>query len=69
MILVLRGWSRRESRLEGWRARGFPQVRSREVAESRKPSTRRAGLILGAFSIFMFMAAIVVVVIAHSRGL
>ena len=69
VILVLRGWSRRESRLEGWRARGFPQVRSREVAESRKTSTRRAGLILGAFSIFMFMAAIVVVVIAHSRGL
>ena len=68
VILVLRGWSRREWRLEGWRARGFPQVRSHELARSRKPSTRRVGFILGVFSIFMFMAAIVVVVIAHSAG-
>ena len=69
VILVLRGWSRRESRLEGWRARGFAQMRSREAPQSRTASTRRVGLILGVFSIFMFTAAIVVVVIAHAGGL
>ena len=64
VILVLRGWSHREWRLEDWRARGFHQVRSNQLA--RRPSTRRVGLILGAFSIFMLTAAIVVVVLAPS---
>jgi putative membrane protein len=67
VILVLRGWSHREWRLEDWRARGFHQVRSHDLA--RRPSTRRVGLTLGVFSILMFTAAIVVVVIAHSGRL
>ena len=69
VILVLRNWSRWESRLDGWRARGFVHMRSREAAQSRTASTRRVGLILGIFSIFMFTAAIVVVVIARAGGL
>lgn len=60
VLLVLAAWRRHESRLEGWRARGF--VRRRHDADTLARTARgdlRLALTLGSFCAFMFVAVIV----------
>lgn len=64
VLLVLAGWRRRETRIEGWRRRGLVR---RELEETGDLARRNArlGLTLAGVCAFMFAAAIVGGILAH----